>query len=104
MTTQTAEPPWVADARARKAAQIAAVLIDMGATAADVVAFTDADRRMAEAQARTRRGSDDTWRVVAEMLAGSARQRSLCPFCHHGDPEGLPGPRKPLGHPGPCAR
>lgn len=107
MSTQTStapEPYWVEGNRARKAAQIVGVLLDIGATPADVAAFTDDDKRMTEAAAGTKRGSDKTWRVVIEMLAGSARQRSLCPFCGHGDPLGVPGPAKPVGHDGPCAQ
>lgn len=105
MTTTATEPPWVAEARRRKAAQIAGVLVDMGATADDVAHFTDADKRMAEQAAHVRnRGSDATWRIVTEMIAESARGRALCPFCGHGDPEGVPGPPQPFGHAGPCSQ
>lgn len=106
MTTSTAtEPPFVHEARIRKAAQIAGVLIGWGATADIVARFTDGDRRATERVAGVRnRGSDDTWRIVVEMVAGSARERALCPFCGHGDPEGVPGPRQSLGHDGPCSQ
>lgn len=104
MTTTTAEPAYVEFARARKAAQLVDVLLSMGATAQDVAEFTDPDRRMTEAVAGTRKGSDKTWRVVIEMLAGSARRRSLCPFCGHGNPLGGVGPPLMVGHDGECNR
>jgi hypothetical protein len=104
VTTTSTEPPWVEAARARKAAQLVDVLLQIGATADDVAAFTDADRRTTEAQARTRPGSPKTWAMVAEMLAGSARKRAWCPFCGLGNPDGEYGPPLPVGHKGPCRR
>lgn len=102
--TTTTEPPWVESARTRKAAQLVGVLMAMGATAEDVAAFTDEDRRMTEVQAGTRKGSAKTWAMVAEMLAGSARKRAWCPFCGLGNPDGDVGPPLPVGHDGPCRR
>jgi hypothetical protein len=83
---------------------IASHLLGLSATADDVAHFNDDDRRMAEKSAGTRKGSDDTWRMVIEMLAASHRGRALCPFCGHGDPEGVAAPPQPFGHPGPCSR
>lgn len=104
MTKTAAEPWYVPQQRADKAARLAASLRAIGATAADVVAFTDADRRDAEAAAAVRRGSEATWRLATDMLAGSTRTDALCPTCGLGDPLGEPGPRKPFGHAGECAR
>jgi hypothetical protein len=78
----------IAEGRVRKADRLATTLRTLGATADDVAHFTDDDRRMAEASAAVRRGSDDTWRLVTEMLAGSAAPLALCPTCGLGDPEG----------------
>lgn len=103
--TKTAPEPWfVAQQRADKAARLATSLRSIGATAADVVAFTEDDRRAAEAAAAVRRGSATTWRLATDMLAGSTRSDALCPTCGLGDPLGEPGPRKPFGHTGECSR
>lgn len=98
--TSTAEPSWVPQQRAYKAARLAEALRELGVTADDVARFTAKDRRMAEKATGTNRGSDDTWRLVADMLAGSAQVD--CPFCGHGDPRGTPGPSHRYGHHGPC--
>lgn len=90
--------------RSAKAARIAAVLRARGRTPADAARMDRAARREIERAAQTRPASDDTWRVVVEMLAGSARERALCVTCGLGDPDGEPGPRKAAGHEGPCAR
>lgn len=90
--------------RTAKANRLADVLRKIGATADDVAHFTEDDRRDAEAAAAVRKGSNATWRLTTEMLAGSANPNALCPFCGHGDPEGVPGPRKPWGHEGTCSR
>jgi hypothetical protein len=103
-TQAAAEPWWVESNRARKAAQIAAALQAMGVTAEAAADYDHRHRRAAEAAAGTRKGSNATWRVVIEMLAGSARGRALCPFCGLGDPEGEPGPPMTVGHQGPCRR
>jgi hypothetical protein len=104
MSTKQAEPSWVPEQRARKADKIASTLRAIGATADEVAHFTEQDRRMAEAAATVRRGSATTWRIVTEMLAGSARPEALCPTCGMGDPEGEIGPRKAYRHPGACTR
>lgn len=104
MTTTQVEPRFVVEARIRKADALAHLLRNYGETAADVATYTPEDRRMAEAEAEVKASSDKTWRVVIEMLAGSSNPDALCPFCHRGDPEGDPGPRKAYGHDGPCAQ
>lgn len=104
MSTKQAEPSWVPQQRASKADMIASYLRALGATADDVAHFTTEERREVEKHAGTRRGSDLTWRLVVEMLAGSARPEALCPFCVQGDPEGPVGPPKPYGHLDGCTR
>lgn len=104
METKAAEPWWVPEQRAHKAARLASALHAIGAKADDAAHFTDADWREAEALAEVRRASVRTRRLATEMLAGSSNPQALCPFCGLGDPEGVPGPRKPFGHPPPCSR
>lgn len=103
MTTNTAEPWYVPGQRKLKAARIVDCLRLLGVTAADAVQFDQKDRRMAEAAAGvTNRGSDNTWRIVIEMLAGSSREEALCPTCGHGNPLGAIGPPMPYLHEGEC--
>ena len=98
-------PAFVADRRAQKADQIARRMIDRGITAAQAARLTEDERREIEVAAGVKRpGSDRTWRVVVEMLAGSHMPGALCMTCGIGDPDGVPGPPKPYGHEGPCAR
>lgn len=104
MSSIATEPWYVAQQRADKAARLATSLRSHGRTAGDVVRFTDADRRAAEAEAAIRRGSAATWRLATEMLAGSTRSDALCPTCGLGDPLGEIGPRKSFGHEGNCSR
>lgn len=103
MATDT-EPWYVGHQRAAKASRIAESLRALRATADDVAHFTDEDRRMAEASVSVRRGSQATWRLVTEMLAGSSNPDALCPTCGRGDPEGVVGPRQRFGHEGLCSR
>lgn len=100
----TAEPFFVAPQRAAKADKIVRVLRSFGATAGDVVAFDDDDRRNIEADAGVRRGSGKTWQLVVAMLSGSADPLALCPTCGIGDPLGEIGARKTHGHAGACVR
>lgn len=104
MTTVSTEPSWVPAKRAAKADKIAAALREFGATADDVVRFGDDERREAEAAAAVRKGSNATWTLVADMLAGSHRPDARCPTCGIGDPEGEIGPPKAYGHSGGCTR
>lgn len=98
------ETAHAAEARALKAYAIATMLLRAGATADTVAHLTEPQRRTAERAAGTRRGSDATWRIVAEMVARSERERARCPFCGLGDPEGVVGPRQAVGHAGPCSK
>lgn len=102
MTTQTStkEPTWVASQRVYKAAEFAQKLKALGVTADDAARFTPDDRKMAEKATGIGRRSDATWLLTASMLAGSAQVD--CPFCGHGDPQGVPGPPLPYGHEEPC--
>lgn len=98
--TSTVEPAWVAEKRVYKAAQFADLLRRLGVTADDIAHFTDADRKMAEKATGLGRRSSATWMLTVSMLAGSAQVD--CPFCGHGDPQGVPGPPLPYGHDEPC--
>lgn len=104
MTATKSEPWFVPEQRARKAAALATVLRSIGATAEQVIHFTEDDKRETETVAAVNKGSDKTWRLVVEMLAGSSAPDALCPTCGIGDPDGVPGPRKPFMHEGRCAR
>lgn len=104
MTATTAEPPWVADERRFKAAAIFTALRESGVSADAAAHYDTAQRVAAAVAAGQRRPSPRTWTVVVEMLATSERERALCPFCGIGDPAGEPGPPKPAGHTGRCAR
>lgn len=105
MTTDTREPFWAPERRTLKAAQLAASLHRRGFTAADVARFTTPQRRDAEKGALlARKASEDTWRQVLDMLAGSSHSRALCPFCGHGNPDGIDGPPQPFLHDGPCSK
>ena len=97
--------PWfVAEARARKADLIAEHLAARGLTARDALDLDDEQRRAFEVEAGARApASAETWRSVIEMLAGSVMPAAACLTCGAGDPSGIPGPRRPHGHPGPCA-
>lgn len=104
MTTQR-ESSWVNPRRrALKAAQLAVSLRTRDIALVTVARFTPADRRAAEKFAGVRKSSEATWRQAIDMLAGSAHTHARCPFCGHGDPEGIPGPPKPFGHAGPCSK
>lgn len=107
-------PSWddvqrIAQARAIKAAKIVAV-IEAGGENADLAAHLTTEQRHEvekHAGTRTKSGhwaSDETWRVVVEMLAASSRARALCPTCGLGNPAGPVGPRLPHGHQGECTR
>lgn len=101
----TTTPSFVAEKRARKAQRIANALMANGFDA-EAAAHLDADgRRDAEAAAGVRHpGSDQTWRAVVTMLAGSNARVAQCPTCGIGAPDGVAGPPKSFGHVGPCAR
>lgn len=94
----------IAKHRANKADRIARQCISEGLTAGQAAHLPDAERRAVETRAGTRAGSDQTWRSVVEMLAGSTMPGALCLTCGIGDPEGVPGPPKPFGHEGRCAQ
>jgi hypothetical protein len=105
----------IAAARQRKAERLAGAVRATAALAlpaaadqrllpAAVTHFTAAQRRDYERIAGVNASSDITWRIVAEMLAGSGRDRALCSTCGLGMPGGQVGPRKPWGHDGPCTR
>lgn len=96
--TSTAEPAFVAPKRVLKAAGFAAALRQLGVTADDIAHFTEQDRKDAEKATGIGKRSDETWRLTASMLAGSAQVD--CPFCGHGNPNGVPGPPLPYGHEG----
>lgn len=98
------EPWWVPEQRAAKADKIATALRGFGATAGDVVYFGEDERREAEAAAAVRKGSDATWTLVVDMLAGSRRPDARCPTCGLGDPEGEIGPPKAYQHDGKCTQ
>lgn len=98
-----AKTAWHVDERKRtlKAAKIADCLRLLGVTATQAIELEPKDRRMAERAAGvSNRGSEETWRRVIGMLAGSAQV--LCPYCGHGDPQGGLGPPLPYGHEEPC--
>ncbi len=97
----TTEPGYVAEARTRKATDIAVLCHSWGWTADDVAHLDVPARHRVERVAGVGRRSDLTWLAVLNLLAGSVRTR--CPWCGHGDPEGDPGPAKDFGHPGPCS-
>lgn len=92
------------ESRRMKAATLVGALRAGGFTAAEAVHFDRQQRAMIAQVARTRVPSNDTWRLVVSMLAGSASREALCPFCGLGDPEGVPGPAGRAGHPGVCSR
>jgi hypothetical protein len=94
----------IAEGRARKALAIVNTCLLRGLDADAAAHLTDAQRREVEQQAGVRKGSEATWRQAIGMLAGSSQPEALCPFCGHGDPEGVPGPPKPFRHDGPCAQ
>lgn len=105
MTTDTREPPWVPGRRTLKAAQLAASLHRRGFTATDVGRFDVPQRRAEEKAAElARRASEETWRQALDMLAGSTHSHALCPFCGHGNPDGIEGPPQPFLHDGPCSK
>lgn len=91
-------------ARRNKAFALYLRLSGTGVTADAAAHFTDADWNGAAAAANVRAPSLLTRRIVVEMLAASERERSRCPFCGLGDPDGVPGPRQAVGHDGPCSR
>lgn len=103
MAVQTDEPWYVEAQRARKADRLATLLRASGRTADDVAHLTETERRAIEAEVGIRRGSAATWRIATEKLAGSVRPEALCLTCGIGDPDGVPGPRKPFGHDGRCS-
>lgn len=97
--------PWfVAEKRARKADRIARHLESIGVDPAAAARLGDEERREAEKAAAVPVASEETWRSVVEMLAGSLMPGALCRTCGIGDPDGVDGPRKPHQHAGPCAR
>lgn len=63
-----------ATARARKALLVAAVLRLTGATSADALAFTLAERQVAADAAGVGAPSDATWYVVVSVLQAEERQ------------------------------
>ena len=101
MHTQTLTD-HIAESRTMKAERIAQTLIDHGVDASQAAHLSIPERRGYEALAGVRLGSALTWREAVDMLARSAR--TPCPFCGHGDPDGVVGPPQPFGHEGPCSR
>lgn len=107
MTTTAAkgEPSFVAPQRVAKAEKIVRVLRDgLGMSADEAARLTPRQRHETEIVAGVRKGSQKTWTLVVEMLAGSHMPNAVCPTCGHGDPDGVPGPPKPYGHEGRCAQ
>jgi hypothetical protein len=104
MTATKPEPAFVAPQRAAKAERIVRVLRDgLGMGADEAARLTPRQRHEVEHVAGVKPGSQKTWTLVVEMLAGSHMPNALCPTCGHGDPAGVPGPPKPFGHDGPCS-
>lgn len=101
MAVRTAEPVWVPEKRKAKAERILAVL--RGFTPDQIAHLDDEDRRAIEDEAGVKPASTQTWTLVVEMLAGSARPLAACPTCLLGDPEGVPVPPQPFNHDGPCS-
>lgn len=58
--------------RLAKASAIASILKGAGALGCDVPLIDSRGRRAAEALAGVRRGSDDTWALVGDVLSTSA--------------------------------
>lgn len=106
MSPTKTTPAWVDLRRQDKADKIAAALRAAGIGPAQAVRLTIPDRHRIEqdAQLRPSREGSGAWRIAVEMLAGSPRERALCPTCKLGDPDGEPGQPKPHGHNGPCVR
>lgn len=105
--TKTDVPWFVAEKRAHKADRIARRLAVIGMDAPTAARLTEEQRREVEAAAgidAKHKGSDQTWRSVVDMLAGSHKPGALCLTCGHGDPEGIDGPPQPFGHDGPCSK
>lgn len=69
---------YVLQARTRKAAAIAEVLCRAGALGVDVALVDSAGRRLAERAAGVRESSDETWAMVADMVA--ARRAVIARF------------------------
>jgi hypothetical protein len=104
LTTRNWNPERIAERRRVKAERIVAVLLGDRLSPADVAHLDNLDRHIIEARAGVRPGSDETWRLVADLMAGSARWTARCGTCHRGDPDGVDGPPKPHRHTGRCAR
>ena len=79
--------------RRDKAERIVLVLRGDRVPPEHVAHLTDADRRDIEARAGTRIGSNQTWRLVADLMAGSIRWNARCRTCGHGAPDGVNTPR-----------
>jgi hypothetical protein len=97
----------IGERRRAKALALADTLrrIDPRITADVVARMDDQARRDTETIAGVeRRGSDTTWRLVASMIAGSARTAAACPTCRHGNPAGPTGRARPYTHRGDCVR
>jgi hypothetical protein len=94
-----------AEGRERKVDALVVGVSMAGLPASRIARFTDADwDDLTKSLGLKRRPSGLTRRIVVERLAGGSHERALCPTCGLGDPEGEPGPRKPFGHEGGCAR
>lgn len=92
------------EGRERKVEAIVVGVAGAGYGAREAARFTDAQWKALTDSLGLRRPSPISKRMVVERLAGSVRERALCPTCALGDPEGEAGPRKPSGHPGRCTR
>jgi hypothetical protein len=92
------------EARRDKAERIVLVLRGDRVPPEHVAHLTDVDRHILEARAGVRRGSNQTWRLVADLMAGSIRWKARCRTCGHGAPDGVNTPPKPANHEGVCAR
>jgi hypothetical protein len=90
--------------RQRKAFALYVRLTGLGVTADAAAHYGDEEWRGAAQAAEVRVPSSITRRIIVEMLAASERERALCSWCGLGDPDGEPGPRKPMGHGGACAK
>lgn len=104
-TTDWAHTEYANAARTRKAAFLMDALHADGLTAADAVHLTDEQWKAAAKAARVRPPSRETRRLVVDLMAHDAAERTVtCPTCGCGNPLGTYGPPLPAGHAGECTR
>ena len=99
MSTDFAHSEHAERRRTLKAASLLRALSDLGIDARSAVTLDDQQWRDIEARARTRPASRETRRVVIDLLAHAASERTRpCPTCGEGNPLGMTGPPLPVGH------